>query len=162
MLKNIKHNHKWQCPGGKIDAGETAEQALSREVMEELGVDCTIGSKITEKRTLVDGTMWQGEYYEVVLSGTPIIQETHKHTKLEWVSLTSDESGYILQSETEKSDDQNFIRENFDLWNLATNRPNIDSVSILAWTTTPWTIPANMALAVGEKIDYVLVENAGL
>lgn len=162
MLKNIKHNHKWQCPGGKIDAGETAEQALSREVMEELGVDCTIGSKITEKRTLVDGTMWQGEYYEVVLSGTPTIQETHKHTKLEWVSLTSDESGYILQSETEKSDDQNFIRENFDLWNLATNRPNIDSVSILAWTTTPWTIPANMALAVGEKIDYVLVENAGL
>ena len=97
-----------------------------------------------------------------LLSGTPTIQETHKHTKLEWVSLTSDESGYILQSETEKSDDQNFIRENFDLWNLATNRPNIDSVSILAWTTTPWTIPANMALAVGEKIDYVLVENAGL
>ncbi|NRH21241.1 class I tRNA ligase family protein, partial [Candidatus Gracilibacteria bacterium] len=161
MLKNIKHNHKWQCPGGKIDAGETAEQALSREVMEELGVDCTIGSKITEKRTLVDGTMWQGEYYEVELSGTPTIQETHKHTKLEWVSLTSDESGYILQSETEKSDDQNFIRENFDIWNLATNRPNINTVSILAWTTTPWTIPANMALAVRKDIDYVLVENDG-
>lgn len=30
--------------------------------------------------------------------------------------------------------------------------------SILAWTTTPWTIPANMALAVGEDIDYVLVQ----
>lgn len=32
---------------------------------------------------------------------------------------------------------------------------------ILAWTTTPWTIPANMALAVGEGIDYILVEHAG-
>jgi isoleucyl-tRNA synthetase len=27
----------------------------------------------------------------------------------------------------------------------------------LAWTTTPWTLPANCALAVGEKIDYVMV-----
>ncbi len=28
---------------------------------------------------------------------------------------------------------------------------------ILAWTTTPWTLPSNTALAVGEKIKYVLV-----
>lgn len=27
----------------------------------------------------------------------------------------------------------------------------------LAWTTTPWTLPSNTALAVGEKIDYMLV-----
>ncbi len=27
----------------------------------------------------------------------------------------------------------------------------------LAWTTTPWTLPSNSALAVGEKIDYVKV-----
>lgn len=32
---------------------------------------------------------------------------------------------------------------------------------VLAWTTTPWTIPANMALAVRNDIDYVLVENGG-
>ena len=28
----------------------------------------------------------------------------------------------------------------------------------LAWTTTPWTLPSNTALTVGNKIDYVLVE----
>jgi len=28
----------------------------------------------------------------------------------------------------------------------------------LAWTTTPWTLPGNVALAVNEKLDYVLVE----
>ncbi len=28
---------------------------------------------------------------------------------------------------------------------------------ILAWTTTPWTLPSNSALAVGEKLDYVKV-----
>ena len=30
-------------------------------------------------------------------------------------------------------------------------------VYILAWTTTPWTLPSNTALAVGPNIDYVLV-----
>jgi len=29
---------------------------------------------------------------------------------------------------------------------------------ILAWTTTPWTLPANTALAVGPNIDYILCE----
>jgi len=29
---------------------------------------------------------------------------------------------------------------------------------ILAWTTTPWTLPGNVALAVGENIDYVKVK----
>ena len=31
------------------------------------------------------------------------------------------------------------------------------TVYILAWTTTPWTLPSNTALAVGKNIDYVLV-----
>ncbi len=32
-------------------------------------------------------------------------------------------------------------------------------VYFLAWTTTPWTLPSNSALAVGENIDYVLVKS---
>ena len=31
-------------------------------------------------------------------------------------------------------------------------------IHILAWTTTPWTLPSNTALAVGKEIDYVLVK----
>lgn len=33
-----------------------------------------------------------------------------------------------------------------------------NDVYFLAWTTTPWTLPSNTALAVGPKIDYVLVK----
>ena len=29
---------------------------------------------------------------------------------------------------------------------------------VLAWTTTPWTLPSNTALCVGPKIDYVCVK----
>ena len=32
-----------------------------------------------------------------------------------------------------------------------------ENLSILAWTTTPWTLPSNMGLAVGGDIDYVRV-----
>jgi isoleucyl-tRNA synthetase len=32
-----------------------------------------------------------------------------------------------------------------------------EDIFFLAWTTTPWTLPSNLGLAVGPKIDYVLV-----
>ena len=32
-------------------------------------------------------------------------------------------------------------------------------VYLLVWTTTPWTLPGNVAVAVGEEIDYVLVQH---
>lgn len=36
---------------------------------------------------------------------------------------------------------------------------NLDAeVFLLAWTTTPWTLPSNTALTVGAKIDYALVK----
>jgi isoleucyl-tRNA synthetase len=34
----------------------------------------------------------------------------------------------------------------------------LDGAYFIAWTTTPWTLPSNTALAVGKKIDYVLVK----
>ncbi|MEI8203179.1 MAG: isoleucine--tRNA ligase [Bacteroidota bacterium] len=33
-----------------------------------------------------------------------------------------------------------------------------NSIYFLAWTTTPWTLPSNTALAVGKNIDYIAVE----
>ena len=35
------------------------------------------------------------------------------------------------------------------------------NVSFLVWTTTPWTLPSNLLLAVGEDIDYDFVESEG-
>ena len=36
-----------------------------------------------------------------------------------------------------------------------------ENCSFLVWTTTPWTLPSNLMLAVGEKIEYVYVSIEG-
>ncbi len=35
----------------------------------------------------------------------------------------------------------------------------IENVNALVWTTTPWTLPSNLAICVGPTIDYVVVRN---
>jgi isoleucyl-tRNA synthetase len=37
-----------------------------------------------------------------------------------------------------------------------------ESTFLLAWTTTPWTLPSNLGLCLGPDIDYVLVQDPGV
>ena len=46
-----------------------------------------------------------------------------------------------------KDEQSNFLFENDD-----------EDVRIIAWTTTPWTLPSNTALTAGGKIDYVKIK----
>ena len=57
------------------------------------------------------------------------------------------DTSIVAQFKVKKSDRSSFLFESEN-----------EDVRILAWTTTPWTLPSNCALAVGEKIQYVIVK----
>ena len=40
------------------------------------------------------------------------------------------------------------------------SHPALDGASVLIWTTTPWTIPGNRAVAYGDDLDYLVIEVA--
>jgi isoleucyl-tRNA synthetase len=67
--------------------------------------------------------------------------------EVEYKDLVSDAVDILF-----KISDQNKFKKVFSLEDLQ------GDIFCCIWTTTPWTLPANQAIAIGDNIDYVLVK----
>ena len=78
-------------------------------------------------------------------------------TPLSKAEVTMDAGAY-----QDVTDPSVFVK--FEVMNAQNHMFNLsveDDLYLLAWTTTPWTLPANMALAINEQVQYSLVRTNG-
>ncbi|WEV64952.1 (deoxy)nucleoside triphosphate pyrophosphohydrolase [Bifidobacterium sp. ESL0732] len=74
----------WEFPGGKIERGETPEEALRREIKEELLCDIKVGPKICSTQQHYDfGTIELTTFLCSLVDSEPELTE---HTQLRWIS----------------------------------------------------------------------------
>lgn len=75
-------NH-WEFPGGKIIRGETPQQALVREIQEELGCQIDVYRKITEtKYKYPDFEVSLSTFEAAIITGIPKPKE---HAEIRWI-----------------------------------------------------------------------------
>ncbi len=156
LRRNENRRRKtWALVGGKVDAGETFDKALKREVMEELGVKIKSAKPFSAKSDILEGRIFETVCYKVKIEGEPVIMEKDKADKLKWFSL--DNLPEIDYSPSENAIDIYKNEKEKFYFDINIDRP-LSNVYILAWTTTPWTLLGNVALAIGENIKYAMVK----
>jgi ADP-ribose pyrophosphatase len=81
----------WSLPGGRVEFMERVEDALKRELKEELGIDVAIDSLlcVTDQIIPSESIHWLAPAYRVrTLSGEPRNLEPGKTAAVEWFSLS--------------------------------------------------------------------------
>jgi 8-oxo-dGTP diphosphatase len=73
---------KWEFPGGKVEPGESDEEALRREYLEEFGVSIQTGALLGSASFEHHGKAYVVNAYRIYLSGQDLT--LHEHTRWRW------------------------------------------------------------------------------
>ncbi|MGA8767076.1 MAG: NUDIX domain-containing protein [Candidatus Acidiferrales bacterium] len=80
---------QWEFPGGKVESGESLENALARELQEELGVTARIGLEVHRLQHQYAGTGMPFELVFFAASAAPGEIQNLQFEQIEWRELKS-------------------------------------------------------------------------
>ena len=182
----VERKWGWDCHGLPIEnIVEKELETKSKKDIEALGVDVFNQKCRTKIAGFVDG--WKKTMRS--LGRWADMENAYKTMDIEymesvwWVFKSLHENGYIYKghrsmhvcprcettlSQQEVSEGYKTIKDisvtaRFKITSPTHTLINEDAdIYFLAWTTTPWTLPGNVLLALGENITYALVKSGGV
>lgn len=170
----------WDCHGLPIElqvekkigkAGVKVDATTFRKKCREYAAKQIDIQRDSFKRLGVFGE-WDNPYqtmdfhYEanIVRTLAAIIDKGHLQKGFKPVHWCTDCGSSLAEAEVEYKDktshaiDVCFPLVDAATWqNAFSTQQDVKDASVVIWTTTPWTLPANQAVAVGEEITYVMV-----
>jgi 8-oxo-dGTP diphosphatase len=91
----------WEFPGGKVEPGETEEEAAVREIREELDLEIKVGASLGPAVEISEHYQLR-VYLASIVAGEPVLRE---HAELRWFGATElTEVGWLVP-------DRPFVRE---------------------------------------------------
>ena len=104
---------------------------------------------------------------DIVRALSRIVENGHLHKGFKPVHWCTDCGSALAEAEVEYQDkrspaiDVAFVAVSPEAFNAACGSNYAGEIAIPIWTTTPWTLPANMAVSLNPELDYVLIEGEG-
>ncbi|MGK5679187.1 (deoxy)nucleoside triphosphate pyrophosphohydrolase [Actinoplanes sp. URMC 104] len=88
---------RWEFPGGKVEPGETDQQALARECAEELGVRVAVGDRVGPDVPLAHGRSVLRVFAVRLLEGD--VPRALEHTSMRWLAQNELDSVHWLPAD---------------------------------------------------------------
>lgn len=186
--KRVERRWGWDCHG--LPAEVYVEKKLGIANRSEIGTKISVSDYVSACRTAMEqgGTEWEsvidriGRWVE--FSGAYKTMDKQYMESIWWAFKTLYEKGKIYEGEKvllyctrdatpisksevamensykEVTDPSLYVY--FKLVNEVDKTDEADdNLYMLAWTTTPWTLPANVALAINPKLQYSVIDYQG-
>lgn len=177
----------WDCHGLPIElqvekkigkAGSAVAPAVFRQACRDYAKEQVDGQREDFKRLGIFGD-WERPYLtmdfkfeaDIIRSLGRVIEHGHLHKGFKPVHWCTDCGSALAEAEVEYEDkispaiDVRFavLNEEALLTRLhhVTGREGKGPVAVAIWTTTPWTLPANQAVALNPEFDYAVVQCKG-
>ena len=80
---------RWEFPGGKVEPGETDQEAVVREIKEEFGIAVTVGEKIAEASFIHNAENVLLHAYRIFVPHDGIEKKYSltEHTEYNWIAI---------------------------------------------------------------------------